>query len=204
MQKIKVMALIIMTLISGLAKSSSRELSPEEKAYLDIKVLSQAIEFYHSEFGSFPTNEQGLDLLSQEVLVSKNCPCKKEKLISELPLDPWGRDYLYLVPGKNNPEGFDIWTNGKDGLPGGTGVNRGCGNWDDLKCGFKKQNGSLKIVFLLLIIGFGVGIPPYIFGVYLAYKKVNSIKKSLFGYHLGVFCYLIVAVLLAAIVPSTL
>ena len=74
MQKIKIMALIIMILISGLAKSSSRELSPEEKAYLDIEVLSQAVELYHSEFGSFPTNEQGLDLLSQEVFVSKNFP----------------------------------------------------------------------------------------------------------------------------------
>ncbi|WP_462175997.1 type II secretion system protein GspG [Pseudoalteromonas gelatinilytica] len=147
MQKIKIMALIIMILISGLAKSSSRELSPEEKAYLDIEVLSQAVELYHSEFGSFPTNEQGLDLLSQEVFVSKNFPCKKEKLISKLPLNPWGRDYLYLVPGINNPEGFDIWTNGKDGLPGGTGVNRGCGNWDNLKCGLKNKIVLSKLFF---------------------------------------------------------
>jgi len=202
MQKIKVMALIIMTLISGLAKSSSRELSPEEKAYLDIEVLSQAVELYHSEFGSFPTNEQGLDVLVQEILVSKSCPCKKEKIISTLPQDPWGRDYLYLSPGIRNPDSFDIWTNGMDGLPNGKGEYKGCGNWDALDCGRINDNKTFSPVILLIIFGFGVGIPPYILGVYLAYKKECSVKKSLFGYHFGILCYFILVTLLLTILPS--
>ncbi len=204
MQKIKVMALITMTLISGFIHSSTRDLSPEEKASLDIKQLAKAVEYYHQEFGRYPTNEQGLSLLNREIFVSKDCPCKKVKLLNGLPEDPWGRDYLYLMPGENNSEGFDIWTNGADGLSGGTGINRGCGNWDDLQCELTEQNDTLEAVFLLLTIGIGVGLPPYIAGVYLSYRKGNSINSSLFGYHLGVLFYLVFVLLLSVILPSAL
>ncbi|WP_171045743.1 type II secretion system protein GspG [Pseudoalteromonas rubra] len=199
MQKVKVIALVIITLISAFAKSSSRELSPEEIAYLDIKQLAEAVELYHREFGRYPTNEQGLGVLAQEVFISKSCPCKKDKIINGLPEDPWGRDYLYLSPGKNNPEGFDIWTYGKDGLPGGTGANRGGGNWGELECGLKEQHGFQAFFILLILTGFGVSLPPYIAGVFLAYRKGNSIEKSLVGYHLGVLCYFVLLVFLLAV-----
>ncbi|MCO7191387.1 MULTISPECIES: type II secretion system protein GspG [unclassified Pseudoalteromonas] len=204
MQKVKVIAIVIITLISAFAKSSSRELSPEEIAYLDIKQLAEAVELYHREFGSYPTNEQGLGVLAQEVLISKSCPCKKENIINDLPEDPWGRDYLYLSPGKNNPEGFDIWTYGKDGLPGGTGTNRGGGNWGELECGLKEQHGFQAFFLLMILTGFGVGLPPYIAGVFLAYRKGNSIEKSLFGYHLGVLCYFVLVVFLLAVASVAL
>ncbi|GMM86736.1 type II secretion system protein GspG [Pseudoalteromonas sp. MTN2-4] len=202
MQNIKVLIFLIAIFASSFVNSSSKELSEEEKAHIDIVALSKAVEFYHNEFGYFPTNEQGLDVLVQEILVSKSCPCKKEKIISTLPQDPWGRDYLYLSPGIRNPDSFDIWTNGMDGLPDGKGEYKGCGNWDALDCGQINDNKTFSPVFLLIIFGFGVGIPPYILGVYLAYKKEGSVKKSLFGYHFGILCYFILVTLLLTILPS--
>jgi len=38
-----------------------------------------------------------------------------------VPLDPWGRPYLYMSPGEKNPNGYDLLTYGRDGRPGGEG-----------------------------------------------------------------------------------
>jgi len=32
-----------------------------------------------------------------------------------IPLDPWGHDYLYQYPGRNNPNGYDLMSMGFDG-----------------------------------------------------------------------------------------
>ena len=44
-----------------------------------------------------------------------------------MPLDPWGREYLYLSPGENGE--VDLFSYGADGLPGGEGQNKDLGNW---------------------------------------------------------------------------
>ncbi|MBN2444420.1 MAG: type II secretion system protein GspG [Spirochaetales bacterium] len=36
----------------------------------------------------------------------------------EIPLDPWGNPYYYLIPGPNN-RSFGIVSFGEDGIPGG-------------------------------------------------------------------------------------
>jgi len=36
-----------------------------------------------------------------------------------IPLDPWGRPYIYRAPGDKNPNGYDLFTYGRDGKPGG-------------------------------------------------------------------------------------
>ncbi|MGH7338727.1 MAG: type II secretion system protein GspG, partial [Myxococcota bacterium] len=38
-----------------------------------------------------------------------------------LPLDPWGRPYVYRSPGERNPHGYDLYSLGRDGRDGGTG-----------------------------------------------------------------------------------
>ena len=40
-------------------------------------------------------------------------------LKKSVPLDPWGRAYVYRVPGAKGE--FDLFSLGKDGKPGGTG-----------------------------------------------------------------------------------
>jgi general secretion pathway protein G len=42
-------------------------------------------------------------------------------LRKSLPLDPWGKPYLYRIPGEKGD--FDLISYGKDGQPGGTGEN---------------------------------------------------------------------------------
>jgi len=44
----------------------------------------------------------------------------------DLLVDPWGQPFQYLSPGLHNPEGYDFWSNGADGL---TGTPDDIGNW---------------------------------------------------------------------------
>lgn len=40
--------------------------------------------------------------------------------------DGWGRDFLYLCPGRRNPDGYDLWSIGPDGVDG---TQDDIGNW---------------------------------------------------------------------------
>ena len=44
----------------------------------------------------------------------KNTPLRKP-----VPIDPWGRPYVFLYPGQANPNGYDLISYGADGKPGG-------------------------------------------------------------------------------------
>ena len=46
-----------------------------------------------------------------------------------MPEDAWGNPYQYEMPGTNNLQGFDLWSLGADGQPGGTDTDADIGNW---------------------------------------------------------------------------
>ncbi len=77
-----------------------------KQAAMDIKTISNALDLYKSEFGKYPDS---LDALVKERIL-------KEK---KVPKDPWGNEYVYINPGSNNPDGFDLYSFGKDGREGG-------------------------------------------------------------------------------------
>jgi general secretion pathway protein G len=87
------------------------------KAQLD--ALEKALDQYRLDVGRYPDQEAGL-----KALVTK--PTNEPKwsgpyLRKDIPLDPWGRAYLYKFPGEKGE--FDLLSLGKDGQPGGTGEN---------------------------------------------------------------------------------
>jgi general secretion pathway protein G len=45
---------------------------------------------------------------------------------TNLPIDPWGDDYIYEYPGKHNKNGYDLFSAGPDGKPG---TKDDIGNW---------------------------------------------------------------------------
>ena len=59
---------------------------------------------------------------------SLGMPLLEGGYISSIPLDPWGREYLYVYPPQKS-RNFDLYTLGADGLEGGTGENTDFGNW---------------------------------------------------------------------------
>lgn len=100
-----------------------------QKAYADFKAIETALKLYRLDNYVYPTTEQGLDALVQPSgmdPVPRNF--KRGGYLDSVPLDPWGRPYLYLSPGERSE--VDIYSLGADGLPGGEGQNADIGNWD--------------------------------------------------------------------------
>ncbi|MDA3798408.1 MAG: type II secretion system major pseudopilin GspG [Kiritimatiellae bacterium] len=91
------------------------------KATSQIGVFETALSLYKLDNGNYPTQEQGLMSLVEEPKVDP-LPRKYssdgylEK--SKVPSDPWGSEYIYLIPGSNG-EKFEIISYGADGQPGG-------------------------------------------------------------------------------------
>lgn len=95
-------------------------------AKVQIHDLEQAAELFKLDVGRYPTQQEGLIALIQNPGTASgwNGPYLKK---GEVPLDPWGRSYQYVVPGKHGD--IDIFTLGADGAPGGEGENADIGNW---------------------------------------------------------------------------
>ena len=72
------------------------------------------------------TTEQGLHAL---VIRPTDSSIRnwKGSYLDKIPTDPWGNEYLYLNPGLNRD--IDIYSLGRDGLPGGDGEDEDIGNW---------------------------------------------------------------------------
>jgi general secretion pathway protein G len=95
-------------------------------AAIQVKDLEQSLEIYKLDVGSFPTSEQGLDALVRKPagVAGWNGPYLK----SDVPLDPWNREYIYKYPGERVE--VDISSYGQDGSPGGEGEDSDVGNWN--------------------------------------------------------------------------
>ena len=88
------------------------------KAQID--ALEKALDQYRLDTGRYPSNELGLNALVQRPPNEPrwNGPYLKKAV----PLDPWGKPYMYKIPGEKGGE-YDLVSYGKDGQPGGTGEN---------------------------------------------------------------------------------
>lgn len=64
-------------------------------AEADITTLQQALKLYKLDHGVYPTQEQGLQILVEP----SGKPNIGETYLEKLPLDPWGRPYVYRNPG---------------------------------------------------------------------------------------------------------
>ena len=100
-----------------------------EKIRADITQVSKALELYRFNEMTYPSSDQGLDALIKPHDDLKNPFLFPENgYISTLPLDPWGREYIYEYPATKSSS-YDLYTLGADGLEGGTGENTDFGNW---------------------------------------------------------------------------
>jgi general secretion pathway protein G len=88
------------------------------RAVTDIKNLETAADLYIADNGDPPPDLQALASKPSPAPLNWNGPYLKKKLTK----DPWGHEYVYRYPGQLNPDSYDIICYGKDGKPGGQGV----------------------------------------------------------------------------------
>ena len=100
-----------------------------EKIRADMANTNKALELYRFNELTYPSTSQGL-----EALVRPHPELKKPFLfpedgyISSIPLDPWGREYIYEYPSRKDSKS-DLYTLGADGIEGGSGEDADIGNW---------------------------------------------------------------------------
>ncbi|MGB6222951.1 type II secretion system protein GspG [Haloferula sp.] len=85
----------------------------------DFLTLGAAVRMYKITTGNLPHPEEGLQAL---VVRPSSLPSDREwiKLFDEVPLDPWGNQYLY-VAGGGFPDGFGFYSTGLDGISSSQG-----------------------------------------------------------------------------------
>jgi general secretion pathway protein G len=95
-----------------------------------IEMFAASLDAYRLDNDAYPTTAQGLASLRREP-VSDPRPRRWSGpyLRKEVPVDPWGRAYVYRSPGTANPWGFDLLSYGRDGRPGGEGEDRDVTSW---------------------------------------------------------------------------
>lgn len=114
----------LLTSVVALNVLPSQDRAMVEKARADVAILSQAVEMYRMEMLRYPTMDDGLDILTD---TPSGNSIRKQGFIKSLPKDPWGNEYVYLIPGENGI--FDVMSLGADGRIGGEGENADIGNW---------------------------------------------------------------------------
>ncbi|HEX5127448.1 MAG TPA: type II secretion system major pseudopilin GspG [Rhodocyclaceae bacterium] len=99
-----------------------------DAARLDVSAISNALQTYKLDNNMFPTVDQGLGALTKKPTRAPIPPAWKDVgYLEKLPVDPWGRPYLYKNPGEHGD--IDVYTLGADGQPGGTGADADIGSW---------------------------------------------------------------------------
>jgi len=99
------------------------------KVLADFKNIETALKIYRLDNYAYPTTEQGLEALVEvSTLDPEPRNFKEGGYLEEVPLDPWGRPYLYVSPGEHGD--VDIYSLGADGLTGGEDQSLDIGNWN--------------------------------------------------------------------------
>jgi general secretion pathway protein G len=123
--------LVVMVIIGLIAALVGPRLFPklgkgkQAAAKAQIELLGQALDQYRLDTGSYPTTEQGLNALVTNPGVEK---WEGPYLKKGLPVDPWGKPYVYQHPGSHGE--YDLFSYGRDGKPGGESEDKDVTSWE--------------------------------------------------------------------------
>ena len=120
--------LVVLGLLAGIvAPRYFNQLGKSEAkvARAQIEGLVKALDIYRLEIGHYPSTEQGLQALV--VAPSEITKWDGPYLQKKVPMDPWGRQYVYRSRGEDGD--YDLLSLGKDGQAGGEGENAEISSW---------------------------------------------------------------------------
>jgi general secretion pathway protein G len=107
----------------GDAKTSS--------ARAQIEILGLALDSYRLDNDYYPSTAQSLEALRQQPAGEPEARNWRGPYLKKpVPLDPYGRPYVYRSPGEANPDSYDLLSLGRDGQPGGSDEDADLTSWD--------------------------------------------------------------------------
>ena len=92
------------------------EVSKQVAVSGDIQAIRTQLRLYESMNGFVPTTEQGLQALVTQPS-TEPVPTRWTQLFDKVPKDPWQTAYIYVNPGRKNPNGYDLYSAGPDRRP---------------------------------------------------------------------------------------
>ncbi len=107
-----IMALVGPRVLNYLSESKAKT------AQIQIESFSSALDLFYLDNGRYPTSNEGLTALVRRPPNAGgwNGPYLKS---GSVPVDPWGRAYVYRAPGEREP--YEIVSLGASGQANGTG-----------------------------------------------------------------------------------
>jgi len=122
--------LIIIGLFASFLGCSCVTLSRSKRgaAAAQIQAFKTALTSYYGDVGRYPDTKMGLHALRAKPEKVNNW--SGPYLMKDIPLDPWGRPYLYKYPGEHG-DAPEIVSLGADGQPGGEGENADIVSWSN-------------------------------------------------------------------------
>ncbi|MEP5569699.1 MAG: type II secretion system major pseudopilin GspG [Halioglobus sp.] len=90
----------------------------------DFTLVGEAMEAYNEDVFSYPSEAQGLEALIKKPEGNVHLKNYREGgYLKELPLDPWGRPYLYSYTHWGRIKApYELYSLGKSGIKGGSGI----------------------------------------------------------------------------------
>lgn len=116
-RKITLIAVVSIVLVDWFAFQPHVESEEIRRVRAPLNGIKGALYAYRAVNGAYPTTRQGLKALFEQPTIEpipKNW--RKVGEGAERFKDPWGYGYVYLSPGRKNPNGFDIYSLGPDGI----------------------------------------------------------------------------------------
>ena len=100
--------------------------SRTETAKVQIQNVVAGLELFRLDVGRYPTKDEGLKALvvAPPAAVGWNGPYLRKDSAIE---DPWGKPYLYRVPGQHGE--VDVYSLGSDDAEGGSGEAQDVESW---------------------------------------------------------------------------
>ena len=123
-----VVVIIVLGLLAAIVAPQILGRVPDARttaAETQVALLGTALDNFRLDNGAYPTTEQGLAALHEKPArapIPTNW--RGPYLRKDVPLDPWGKPYIYRSPGERNVSGYDLLSYGRDGKPGGEGEDK--------------------------------------------------------------------------------
>ena len=104
-----ILVTVIIGILAGMVTLSFAGRTQEAR----IKAAKGDISMYQTAIDLYALDHD--DKYPKELKELANDP--QREYIRELNKDPWGNEYIYLVPGKRHPKSYDVYSAGPDGMP---------------------------------------------------------------------------------------
>ncbi|MBR9836025.1 MAG: type II secretion system major pseudopilin GspG [Alphaproteobacteria bacterium] len=130
--------IMVVVFIIGLLSSvvlfnvlGARSDAQAKTAATNVVRLTNALDQYSLDMLDYPSEQQGLEaLVTRPDNVPDGASYRTGGYVNKVPLDPWGRPFVYKRPGDKSGRAYDLYSLGADGEEGGEELDADIGNWN--------------------------------------------------------------------------